>query len=176
MSTNAVPPPQMPLVSMVVAATENDVIGRDNGMPWHLPDDLKYFKARTMGKPMLMGRKTFESIGKPLPGRTSLVMTRDPAWRAPEGAVVVRSLDEALEWARNAPELCVVGGAEVFRLAWPHARRLFLTRIHANIPGDTFFPKIDLGQWRETERTEHPADARHAYAMSFITLERIRAD
>jgi len=163
---------QTPLVSMVVAATENDVIGRDNGMPWHLPDDLKYFKARTMGKPMLMGRKTFESIGKPLPGRTSLVMTRDPSWRA-EGVVVVRSLDEALDWARNQPELCVVGGAEVFRLAWPHARRLFLTRIHARIPGDTFFPKIDPQEWRETERTEHPADARHAYPLSFITLERV---
>lgn len=163
---------QKPLVSMVVAATENDVIGRDNGMPWHLPDDLKYFKARTMGKPMLMGRKTFESIGKPLPGRTSLVMTRDAAWRGPEGVVVVRSLDEALEWARNAPELCVVGGAEVFRLAWPFARRLFLTRIHAQIPGDTFFPKIDPAEWRETERTEHSADDRHAYPLSFITLER----
>jgi dihydrofolate reductase len=160
-----------PLVSMVVAATENDVIGRDNGMPWHLPDDLRYFKARTMGKPMLMGRKTFESIGKPLPGRTSLVMTRDSSWHA-DGAVIVRSLDEALDWARNAPELCVVGGAEVFRLAWPHAGRLFLTRIHAQIPGDTFFPKIDPGEWRETERTEHPADDRHAYAMSFITLDR----
>jgi dihydrofolate reductase len=165
---------QKPLVSMVVAATENDVIGRDNGMPWHLPDDLRYFKARTMGKPMLMGRKTFESIGKPLPGRTSLVMTRDPAWRAPDGVVVVRSLDEALDWGPDAPELCVVGGAEVFRLAWPFARRLFLTRIHAEIPGDTFFPKIDPHEWRETERTEHPADDRHAYAMSFITLDRVR--
>jgi dihydrofolate reductase len=165
-------PVHHPLVSMVVAATENDVIGRANGMPWHLPDDLKYFKARTMGKPMLMGRKTFESIGKPLPGRTSLVMTRDSAWRGPEGVVVVRSLDEALDWARNAPELCVVGGAEVFRMAWPLASRLFLTRIHAQIPGDTFFPKIDPREWHEIERTEHPADARHAYAMSFLTLEK----
>src|SRR5687767_11151131 len=112
-----------PLISMVVAATENDVIGRDNGMPWHLPDDLKYFKARTMGKPMLMGRKTFDSIGKPLPGRTSLVLTRDPTWRA-EGVVVVRSLDDALAHATsaNSAELCVIGGAEVFRLAWPHAK------------------------------------------------------
>jgi dihydrofolate reductase len=162
-----------PLVSMVVAATENDVIGRDNGMPWHLPDDLKYFKARTMGKPMLMGRKTFESIGKPLPGRTSLVMTRDTSWRGPEEVVVVRSFEEALDWARNVPELCVVGGAEVFRLAWPHARRLFLTRIHAQIPGDTFFPEIDATEWREIERTEHPADTRHAYSLSFITLDRV---
>jgi dihydrofolate reductase len=160
-----------PLVSLVVAATENDVIGRDNGMPWHLPDDLKYFKARTMGKPMLMGRKTFESIGKPLPGRTSLVLTRDVAWSA-DGVIVVRSVDEALAWARDVPELCAIGGAEIFRLVWPMARRLFLTRIHATLPGDTFFPKIDPSEWREVERTEHPADARHAYAMSFITLDR----
>jgi dihydrofolate reductase len=159
---------------MVVAATENDVIGRDNGMPWHLPDDLKYFKARTMGKPMLMGRKTFDSIGKPLPGRTSLVLTRDPAWRA-EGVVVVRSLDEAIAHAAkaDAAELCVIGGAEVFRLAWPLAKRLFLTRIHANIPGDTFFQRIDPAEWREVERTEHPVDARHVYAMSFVTLDRL---
>jgi dihydrofolate reductase len=160
-----------PLVSLVVAATENDVIGRDNGMPWHLPDDLKYFKARTMGKPMLMGRKTFESIGKPLPGRTSLVLTRDAAWRA-DGVVVVRSLDEALAWARDVPELCAIGGAEIFRLVLPLARRLFLTRIHASLPGDTFFPKLDASEWREVERTEHAADERHAYAMSFITLNR----
>jgi dihydrofolate reductase len=162
----------MPLISMVVAATENDVIGRDNGMPWHLPDDLKYFKARTMGKPMLMGRKTFESIGKPLPGRTSVVLTRDPKWHA-DGVVIVRSLDEALCWAEGEPELCAVGGAEIFRLVMPMARRLFLTRIHASIAGDTFFPKPDPREWREVERTEHPADARHAYAMSFLTLDRV---
>jgi dihydrofolate reductase len=162
----------LPLISMVVAATENDVIGRDNGMPWHLPDDLKYFKARTMGKPMLMGRKTFESIGKPLPGRTSVVMTRDPSWRH-EGVVVVRSLDEALAWAANVPELCAVGGAEIFRLVWPVARRLFLTRIHAEISGDTYFPRLDPGEWREVERVEHAVDERHAYAMSFVTLDRV---
>jgi dihydrofolate reductase len=157
---------------MVVAATDNDVIGRDHGMPWHLPDDLKYFKARTMGKPMLMGRKTFESIGRPLPGRTSVVLTRDPHWHA-DGVEIVRSLDEALCRAENIPELCAIGGAEIFRLVMPVARRLFLTRIHANIPGDTFFPKPDPREWREVERIEHPADARHAYAMSFLTLERV---
>ncbi|MEJ1965987.1 MAG: dihydrofolate reductase [Gammaproteobacteria bacterium] len=161
-----------PLISIVVAATENDVIGRDNGMPWHLPDDLKYFKARTMGKPMLMGRKTFESIGKPLPGRTSVVLTRDPSWHA-NGVVIVRSLDEAKCWAEGMPELCAIGGAEIFHLVMPLASRLFLTRIHTNIPGDTFFPKIDASEWREVERTEHPADARHAYAMSFVTLDRV---
>jgi dihydrofolate reductase len=152
--------------------TRDRVIGRDNAMPWHLPDDLKRFKALTMGKPMLMGRKTFESIGKPLPGRTSLVMTRDAQWRA-EGVIVVHSFDEAFARAGAVPEIAVVGGADIFRLALPIAQRLHLTTIHANIPGDTFFPPIEPSQWRETERTEHPADERHVYAMTFSTLERV---
>ena len=100
----------MPLISMVVAATDNDVIGRDNGMPWHLPDDLKYFKARTMGKPMLMGRKTFESIGRPLPGRINLVLTRDRSWTA-EGVIAVHSVEEALTQAASSDELVAIGGA-----------------------------------------------------------------
>ncbi|HEU4626654.1 MAG TPA: dihydrofolate reductase [Steroidobacteraceae bacterium] len=160
-----------PLISHVVAMARDGVIGRDNTMPWHLPDDLKHFKAVTMGKPMLMGRKTFESIGKPLPGRTTLVLTRDPAWHA-QGVVVVRSLDEALQRVADAPELCVVGGAEIFSLTLPITQRIHLTRIHANIPGDTVYPTLDISQWREAERIEHPADARHAYAMTFSTLER----
>ena len=160
-----------PLLSHIVAMARNGVIGRDNAMPWHLPDDLKHFKALTMGKPMLMGRKTFAAIGKPLPGRTSLVLTRDPVWRA-EGVIAVRSLDEAFEKAGDVPELCVVGGAEIYRLTLPHTQRIHLTRIHADIQGDTVFPALDPSQWRETDRTEHPADARHAYAMTFVTLER----
>jgi dihydrofolate reductase len=159
-------------VSLVVAMTRDRVIGRDNAMPWHLPDDLKRFKALTMGKPMLMGRKTFESIGKPLPGRTSLVMTRDPNWRA-EGVIVVHSIDDAVARAGAVPEISVVGGADVFRLALPLAQRIYLTTIHASIPGDTYFPPIEPGEWREVERTDHPADDRHAYAMTFSTLERI---
>ena len=149
----------------------NNVIGRDNAMPWHLPDDLKRFKVLTMGKPMLMGRKTFESIGKPLPGRTSLVLTRDAQWRA-EGVIVVRSFDEAVERAGAVAELCVVGGAEIFRLAMPRAQRIHLTRIHADIPGDIVFPPINESEWREVERVEHPADERHQYAMTFSMLER----
>src|SRR5262245_27527427 len=152
--------------------TRERVIGRDNAMPWHLPDDLKRFKVLTMGKPMLMGRKTFESIGKALPGRVSLVMTRDPNWRA-EGVIAVRSLEEAFARAGSAPEVSVVGGADVFRLALPLARRIHLTTIHASIPGDTFFPVISPGEWRETERVEHALDERHAYAMTFSTLERV---
>jgi dihydrofolate reductase len=160
-----------PLLSLVVAMARNGVIGRDNAMPWHLPDDLRHFKALTMGKPMLMGRKTFAAIGKPLPGRTSLVLTRDPAWRA-EGVIAVRSLDEAFEKAGDVPELCVVGGAEIYKLTLPIAQRIHLTRIHADIAGDTVFPPLDPSQWRETARAEHAADERHAYPMTFATLER----
>jgi dihydrofolate reductase len=163
--------PRQPLVSLVVAMTRNGVIGRDNAMPWHLPDDLKRFKALTMGKPMLMGRKTFEAIGKPLPGRASIVLTRDPQWQA-QGVIAVRSLDEALQRAGDVPELCAIGGAELFRLVMPIAQRIHLTLIHADIPGDTVFPPIDESQWREVERVEHPADERHAFAMTFETLER----
>lgn len=161
-----------PLLSLVVAMTRDGVIGRDNAMPWHLPDDLKHFKALTMGKPMLMGRKTFEAIGKPLPGRTTLVLTRDPAWQAP-GVTVVHSLDDAFQVIGSVPELCVVGGAEIYKLTLPIAQRIHLTRIHASIPGDTVFPAIDMSQWRETARIEHPADQRHACAMTFATLERV---
>lgn len=159
------------IVSQVVAMARDGVIGRDNAMPWHLPDDLKRFKALTMGKPMLMGRKTFEAIGKPLPGRASLVITRDTSWQA-QGVIAVRSLDEAFEKIGDAPELCVVGGAEIYKLTLPVTTHIHLTRIHASIAGDTVFPALDTSQWRETGRIEHPADERHAYAMTFSTLER----
>ena len=164
-------PAGTPLVSLLVAAAENGVIGRDNTLPWHLSDDLRRFKALTLGKPMLMGRKTFESIGKPLPGRTSLVLSRSRDWARP-GATVVRSLEEALERAGAVPELVVIGGAEVYRLALPHAQRIYLTRVHAEIPGDTVLPPLDATAWRETEREFHAADARHAHAFTFIVLER----
>jgi dihydrofolate reductase len=151
------------------------VIGRDNALPWHLPDDLRRFKALTMGRPMLMGRRTYESIGRPLPGRTSVVLTRDTAWRAAEGVLVVHSLQEALERTRDAPELVVIGGAEVFRLALPHARRVHLTEVHADIEGDVRLPPFGPPEWREVAREEHPADERHAWPMSFVTLERATA-
>ncbi len=158
-------------ISLLVAATENGVIGRDNGMPWHLPDDLKHFKALTLGKPVLMGRKTFEAIGRPLPGRTNLVLTRARGWSAP-GVTAVADLEGAIRAAGAAPELMVAGGAQVYALALPHATRIYLTRIHAIIDGDTRFPDLIIEQWQETERRLHPADARHPYAMSFVTLER----
>jgi dihydrofolate reductase len=160
-----------PMVSLLVAATDNGVIGRDNGMPWHLPDDLKHFKALTLGKPVLMGRKTFDSIGRPLPGRTNLVLTRAADWSAP-GVTAVADLEAALRAAGSAPELVVAGGAQVYALALPKATRIYLTRIHARIDGDTLMPDIAGEQWREVSRQLHPADARHPYAMSFVTLER----
>ncbi len=160
-----------PLISLLVAATENGVIGRNNGMPWHLPDDLKHFKALTLAKPVLMGRRTFDSIGRPLPGRTNLVLTRTPNWSA-AGVTVVPDLDAAIREAGAAPELVVAGGAQVYALALPRATRIYLTRIHAVIDGDTRLPDINLQEWHETARELHPADARHPYAMSFVTLER----
>jgi dihydrofolate reductase len=160
-----------PLVSLLVAAADNGVIGLDNRLPWHLPDDLRHFKALTLGKPILMGRKTFSSIGKPLPDRTNLVLTRAPEWRHP-GVTAVRSLEEALELAAGAPELVVIGGAEVYRLALPLARRIYLTRVHTSVSGDTYLPELDAG-WREVARQSHPVDARHAHAMTFLTLERL---
>src|SRR5580765_6610495 len=126
----------VPLVSLIVAMARNGVIGRDNALPWRLAEDLRRFKAATLGKPILMGRKTFESIGHALPGRTNLVLTRDARWTAP-GAVVVHSVEAALAAAQGAAELVVIGGAEVYRLVMPFARRIYLTHVHADVPGDT---------------------------------------
>ena len=161
-----------PLVSLLVAVAQNGVIGRGNRLPWHLPEDLKRFKSLTLGKPILMGRRTFESIGKPLPGRTNLVLTRSREWKRP-GAIVVHSLDEAVARAGEADELVVIGGAEIYELALPRAGRLYLTRVHADIEGDTVLPPFDGREWRESAREEHPADERHAHAMSFSVLERV---
>jgi dihydrofolate reductase len=173
------------LVSLVVAMDEDGVIGRDDALPWRLPDDLKRFKALTMGKPILMGRKTFDSIGKPLPGRLNLVLTRSKDWKH-DGVTVVHSMQEAQSRAGvalaagappssgEAPELCVIGGEEIFRLALPLAQRIHLTEVHARVGGDAKFPAFDRATWREAERIEHPADERHAYAMTFSTLDRIR--
>ncbi|HET8691049.1 MAG TPA: dihydrofolate reductase [Steroidobacteraceae bacterium] len=156
----------------IVAMADNGVIGRDNGLPWHLPDDLKRFKALTMGHALLRGRRTFESIGRPLPGRRNLVLTRNPGWQAP-GVEPVHSLAEALELAGGAT-LYVIGGAEVFSLAWPAISRLELTEVHAEPAGDTVLEGFDRRAWREIFREEHEADERHAAPFSFVTLARDR--
>jgi dihydrofolate reductase len=158
--------------SAVVAVSDNDVIGRDNALPWHLPADLAYFKRVTMGKPVLMGRRTWDSIGKPLPGRQNLVLTRREL--GVPGVERVGSIEEAIQRAGGAEEMMVIGGADVFRMAMPRIDRIHLTRVHCTIDGDVFMPPIDRSEWREVRREEHPADARHACAMTFIELERIR--
>jgi len=159
-------------IACVVAVADNGVIGRAGTLPWHLPDDLRHFKAVTLGKPLLMGRRTHESIGRALPGRRNLVLSRAPRRAAPPGIEYVGSLEEACALVADAAELCVIGGAAVYGLALPHATRLYLTRVHTRVTGDTFFPLTDLRDWHELARVEHPADERHAYAMSFLRLER----
>jgi dihydrofolate reductase len=156
----------------IVAMADNGVIGRGNGLPWHLPDDLRRFKALTMGHTLLMGRRTYDSIGKPLPGRRNLVLTRSASWQAP-GVETVRSLDEALVKA-GASTLFVIGGAEVFSLAWPIIGRLELTEVHAAPEGDVRLAGFDRRDWREVSRVEHAADERHAVPFSFVTLVRAR--
>ncbi len=160
-------------VTLIVAVADNGVMGRDNALPWHLPDDLKRFKRLTMGKPMVMGRKTFESIGKPLPGRLNIVVTRDTNYRH-EGVKVVHGTDQALEAAADAPEVMVIGGAELFRLFLPSASRIHLTRVHANVDGDVIWPALDTRQWEVIERERHEADERHAHAMTFEVWEKRR--
>ena len=164
-----------PRVALVVAMADNGVIGKDGRLPWHLPDDLKYFKVVTYGKPVLMGRLTFESIGKPLPGRRNLVLSRAGAGRAPNsspGIEYVDSVAQALALAAGSQELCVIGGAEVYAQALPLASRIYLTRVHAVVAGDRYFPLRDFSGWRASESVSHAADERHAYPMSFQTLER----
>jgi dihydrofolate reductase len=160
----------MPILTLVVAMSENRVIGRDNALPWHLPADLAHFKAVTMGKPIVMGRLTWESIGRPLPGRHNLVVSRTLA--AADGATVVPSLDAALAAAGDAPEVCVIGGARLFEDALRKARRIHLTEVHAEVDGDVHFPPLDSSEWREVSRERREPDERNAHPMSFVTLER----
>lgn len=159
------------MISLIVAVGTHHEIGKAGRMPWHLPADLKHFKANTLGKPVLMGRRTLEAIGRPLPERRNLVLTRDGAFRA-AGCETVTSLDEAISLSGSAPELMVIGGGEVYRLAWEQAGRIYLTRIAAAIEGaDTFFPVLDA-HWQEISREDHRADAKNPYDYSFLTLER----
>lgn len=159
------------IVSLVVAMGRNRVIGRDNALPWHLPADLRYFRAVTLGKPVVMGRRTHESIGRPLPGRDNIVISRDPAYRA-EGCVVLPSLEAAYEHGRASAELMVIGGASLYRQALARAQRIYLTEIGAEFEGDTFFPALEAADWREAARDDRPADGKNPYPHSFVVLER----
>jgi dihydrofolate reductase len=157
--------------SLIVAMSRNRVIGHENDMPWRLPADIAHFKRVTMGHPVIMGRKTFESIGKALPGRLNIVVTRTPGWSAP-GCKAVGSLDAAFGAAGPADEVFVIGGGELYAQALPGADRIYLTEVDAILEGDTLFPVLDASQWVETELGRQPRDGRHAHALRFVRLDR----
>ena len=161
-------------ISLIAAIDRGRVIGMDNAMPWHMPADLKHFKRITLGKPVVMGRKTFDSIGRPLPGRTNIIVTRDPDYRA-ESCVTVSSVDAALQAAEGAEEVMVIGGANLFEQLLPRATRIYLTEIKADFAGDSHFPALVPGHWLERERQDHPADASNPYPYSFVVLERAQS-
>ncbi len=158
-------------ISLFVAMDEAQTIGLDGDLPWRLPADLRWFKATTMGKPLIMGRKTYESIGRPLPGRQMIVVTGQEGYQAP-GCEVVHSLDEALKAASGAQEAIIGGGAGVYAAFLPSATRIYMTRVHATVAGDTFFPTLDMAQWQVTWEQHHPQDAKHAHAFTSYILER----
>ena len=158
-------------LSLIVAFDKNRLIGRDNGLPWHLPADLKHFKSLTMGHHMIMGRKTFESIGKPLPGRTTVIITRQKNYRA-EGCIVVHHLDEALECCRNEEEVFIIGGAQIFDCTMPLADRLYITEIDHTFDGDTHFPEISADDWEQISSEHHEADEKNNWGYTFINYKR----
>lgn len=160
-----------PLLSLIVAMSRNRVIGRDNRLPWRLPADLQFFKRTTLGKPIVMGRRTFESIGRPLPERINIIVTTRGDYQA-AGCIVTPTLEQALAAAAPAAEIMVIGGASLFAQCLERADRIYLTLVDAVIAGDAYFPELNPAQWRESRRDHHPADDRHSYAFSFILLER----
>jgi len=161
------------VISLVVAASENNVIGKNNKLLWTLPNDMKFFKNVTWAMPVIMGRKTFESLGKPLTGRTNIVITRKTDWKQ-EGTIVVKSLDEAIKQAADtdAKEAFVIGGGEIYKEAVPFADKIYLTRVHTTVEGDTSFPAMQDNEWKLFSNMDFEADARHAYAYSFQVWDR----
>ena len=161
------------MISLVVAAAENNVIGKNNKLLWHLPNDMKFFKNTTWGMPVIMGRKTYESLGKPLDGRTNIVMTRDEDWSA-RGTKTASNLEEALNVAAetDAKEAYIIGGGEIFEQSLPLASRIYLTRVHASPEGDAFFPSFNESEWKLLSQLDFAADAKHAYAYSFQVWQR----
>lgn len=158
---------------MIAAAGENNALGKDNDLVWHLPDDFKRFKALTTGHHIIMGRKTFESFPKPLPNRTHVVLTRQKDYR-PEGAIVVHSLEDALREAEDDPQPFIIGGGEIFEMALDITDVIELTRVHASFEADAFFPELDLEHWELVSSSYHGKDERHAYDFTFLTYERSR--
>lgn len=161
-----------PLITIIAAAAENDAIGKDNQLIWHLSDDLKRFKQLTNGHHIIMGRKTFESFPRPLPNRTHIVITRQEDYQAPEGVIIVNSLANAINAVKNDEQPFVIGGGEIYKQAMLFANKIELTRVHHNFEADTFFPKIDHAKWKEVSKTFHDKDETHDFPFSFITYER----
>jgi dihydrofolate reductase len=164
-------------VSLIAALAENHVIGKNNDLPWRLPDDMKFFMETTKGHYVIMGRKNYDSLldkYKPLPNRTNIVVTRQKDLHAP-GCVVVNSVEKGLEIAQqnNEQEVFVIGGAEIYKIALPGADRLYLTEIQARVEGDTYFPEFSKHEWKEVSRKSHPADARHVFSFDFVIYERV---
>lgn len=161
-------------ISLIAALDRNNLIGADQGMPWRLPADLKRFKALTMGKPIVMGRKTYETIGRPLPGRQNIVLTRDQDYEAP-GCVVVHSIEDALKVSSDAPEVMIIGGGAIYRQFLPLASRLYLTLIDATFEGDTYFPDINCDNWQMVSEETFDQDQQNPYPVRLVILERKRA-
>ena len=159
------------LLSFVVAMAANRVIGKGNELPWYLPADLRHFKSITLGKMVVMGRRTHESIGRPLPDRTNIVITRNPDYQAP-GCTVVHSVDEAMRLAADQEELMMIGGAELYRQLLPEVDRIYLTEVHADFEGDARFPLLAEADWNEVEREDCEPDERNPWPYSFVVLER----
>ena len=160
------------MISLIVAASTNNAIGIRGDLPWRLSDDLKRFKAVTMGKPIVMGRKTWDSIGRPLPGRQNIVITRQPGFSAP-GCDVVASVAEAVALAGDVDEVMIIGGSQIYELALPLADRIYLTCVHAQVEGDAFFPEVDESRWRLSGDEPHAADERNDFDCSFRVYDRV---
>ncbi|MFT5426845.1 MAG: dihydrofolate reductase [Gammaproteobacteria bacterium] len=159
-------------ISIIVAMDKNRVIGLEGDLPWRLSADLKHFKAITMGKPLIMGRKTHESIGRPLPGRKNIVVTHSQDFKA-EGCVIVHSLDDAFQAAGDVDEVMIMGGSGVYDQSLARVDRLYLTEVHADVKGDVYFPKFDKCEWKEVEMEKHTADEKNEFDYSFVVLERL---
>ena len=160
------------MIAIIVAVAENNVIGKDNQLIWHLPADLRHFKQKTMGHPMIMGRKTFEAIGKPLPGRTTIIVTRQTDFKV-EGCLVVHSVEEAIAKGKELDEqISVVGGAEIYKQALPFVDTIYLTRVHHTFEGDTYFPELQDEDWEQVSEEYHEPDEKNNYSYTFLELRR----
>ncbi|MBC9798138.1 dihydrofolate reductase [Sinomicrobium weinanense] len=159
------------MVTIIAAAAENNALGKDNDLVWHLPDDFKRFKSLTTGHHIIMGRKTFESFPKPLPNRTHIVVTRQKDYQG-EGCITVHSIEEALQLAREDDQPFIIGGGEIYKLGMPYADKIELSRVHAGFEADTFFPEIDLNQWELITSEYHPKDEKHQYDFTYLTYIR----